>query len=29
VPDAARIMAGRLYGMLPGVRVTEVVSDVA
>jgi TnpA family transposase len=29
VPDAARIMAGRLYGMLPRVRVTEVVSDVA
>ena len=29
VPDAARLMAGRLYGMLPRVRVTEVVSDVA
>jgi TnpA family transposase len=29
VPDAARLMAGRLYGMLPRVRVTEVVADVA
>jgi hypothetical protein len=29
VPDAARLMAGRLYGMLPRVRVTEVVEDVA
>ncbi len=29
VPDAARLMASRLYGMLPRVRVTEVVSDVA
>ena len=28
-PDAARLLAGRLYGMLPRVRVTEVVSDVA
>jgi len=29
VPDAARLLAGRLYGMLPRVRVTEVVEDVA
>ncbi len=29
VPDAARLMAGRLYGMLPRVRVTAVLSDVA
>ena len=29
VPDAARLLAGRLYGMLPRVRVTKVVSDVA
>ena len=28
MPDAARLLAGRLYGMLPRVRVTEVVSDV-
>ena len=28
VPDAARLLAGRLYGMLPRVRVTEVMADV-
>jgi Tn3 transposase DDE domain len=28
VPDAARLLANRLYGMLPRVRVTEVLSDV-
>ena len=27
--DGVEIEAGRLYGMLPRVRVTEVVSDVA
>ena len=29
VPDAARLLAGRLYGMLPRVRVTQVMGDVA
>ena len=29
MPEPARSLAGRLYGMLPRVRVTEVVSDVA
>ena len=28
VPDAACLLANRLYGMLPRVRVTEVLSDV-
>ena len=28
VPDAAGLLANRLYGMLPRVRVTEVLSDV-
>ncbi len=29
VPDAARLLAARLYGIMPRVRVTEVMSDVA
>jgi len=29
VPETARLLAGRLYGMLPRVRVTEVMGDVA
>jgi len=29
VPDAARLLAGRLYGMLPRVRVTELMADAA
>lgn len=28
VPDAARLLARRLYGMLPRVRVTELMADV-
>jgi hypothetical protein len=28
VPDAARLAADRLYGMLPRVRVTEMMGDV-
>ena len=29
VPDASRLLAGRLYGMLPRVRVTEVMGAIA
>jgi len=29
VPETARLLAGRLYGMVPRVRVTEVMGDVA